>query len=503
VAAAVTRVSGPIDPEAARWAAGLNRPEAGRLALLVPPAAQSAAAVARALLGCLGKRPSDNPRQAAEAESLELARAWLLGHRIDEIVLVHADWLGADAADAASALAAAAGARLVCVVGPAGDAFGPWSGEEIGWVEFVGRVVASQPGRDRRAADPARHQLDPVGPVGRPGADSPVAPARIPEGCALEAYLDLSGRLRRDGRTEKAVARATVLCLRRFAAGELPEAAPGAAAALRQAGWALAAHASLPPGGGPAGPAWGSLRTAVHPHGAAAAGLLAAGLWAREAAAVLAPGAAPDGSCVEIAGRRVEVPAGARPFVAAQRALAAGPGEPLLSRRGRAMRAREVVLAATEALARAGVRVDGRALVEPGTASARWLAARGLALVPAAVSGRPITKAAVCGHGLPREVLVGGAVLSHSNTLCRDRGPADGLPHRVRRAANGFAVAEVERSPLGRRVAVTRNGGEAGELVALEAPLGLLWLQVGVGRAPSLAAIADAVRRDHPRALGL
>jgi hypothetical protein len=80
-------------------------------------------------------------------------------------------------------------------------------------------------------------------------------------------------------------------------------------------------------------------------------------------------------------------------------------------------------------------------------------------------------------------------------------GPEDAVPAQVRSPAAGFEVVEAGREPLGSRHRVTRLGAPAGELVALAIGGGSVWLQVGRGRAPSLAAIVAAIAATYPAAL--
>ena len=71
-----------------------------------------------------GKRADRNPLGAAAAETLELGLAWLAGHGIDRIVLVHADWLRDQIAAELCAFAALTGIELACIVGdPRADPF--------------------------------------------------------------------------------------------------------------------------------------------------------------------------------------------------------------------------------------------------------------------------------------------------------------------------------------------------------------------------------------------
>lgn len=107
-----------------------------------------------------------------------------------------------------------------------------------------------------------------------------------------------------------------------------------------------------------------------------------------------------------------------------------------------------------------------------------------------------------CRHGLAGEFEVDGVLLGHSQRLCRTDGPAERHPWEVRPASAGFVLEEVERTAVGSRIAVTRYGGDAGELVGLNLDDGPVWLQVGVGSAPAMDRIADAVAERYDRHAG-
>lgn len=488
----VTRVVGPVDPEAARWASGLNDPATGRLAIVVPPGLPSLAALVGELLGALGKRADRNPLGAAGAETLELGLAWLGGHRIDRIVLVHADWLREEIAMELCAYAATAGVELACIVGDRHrDPFLPWATAEQAWFEFVAHETESAGARAMRATDPAAHQLDLVGRLGRPAGRARVPAAEDAAGSALAAYVGLAGRIRLNGRTDAAVANSLRLVLRTFPSAELPDAASGAAAALAQAGWCLRYDPT--PSKEAAGPTWADLRTSIHPHQAAAAALVAAGLWVTDLALIRVGDVSEDGTRIQFGGTEFRVPAGAVLYVVAQRLLAADEADAYFTHRGYPLNAKAIERAVAGTLAEAGRPIDGRLLYPPRTRGLRWLAARGLTLDRMVPMGEPIRMAPRCRHGIAAEFEVDGVLLSHSKRLCHGGGAADRHPWEVRPASAGFALEETERTAVGIRIAVMRHGDAAGELVGLNMDDGPVWLQVGVGSAPGLRRIAEAV----------
>lgn len=503
-------IEGPLEPDTARWAAGLNDPASGRLAVICPPTVESPGRLVGAILAALGKLAGPNPRWRSEPEDLELLLAWLKGHRIERLILVHADWLPQRIATALAAHLALAGVELVALVDPGGErVLEAWTPGSRAWVTFVERETRDAAHREALAADPARHQRDPLPVLGLPlgalrlDADGPL------EGPALVAYLDLAARLRRDGRTEGAVAHAAMLVLRGYAAGaERDEAIGGATRALGQAGWGLWSdgrdrRGGRLPAGGPV--TWADLRTGPFPVGPATVGLLAAGFWPPEVAALGVGDVEADGSAVYFEGVAHLVPLGARPYLVAQRCLRVGdgPDAPFVTHRGHPFTAAGIATTASAALAAAGFAISPAAFSRPRTPSLRWLAARGLALRPAAVTCEPIRMARRCQHGLPGEFMVEGVLLMHSQRLCKAAGPREEIPTVVRRAASGFVVRAIERSAQGVRHVVTQSGRAAGELVGLTAPDGPLWLEVGTGRAPALETIAALVGAHYPAALGL
>lgn len=488
----VTRIVGPVDPEAARWAMSLNDPAGGRLAIVVPPALASLAALVGELLGALGKPAAANPRFTAGVEELALGRAWLRAHDIERVLLVHADWLPHRIADELCAYAALTGVDLECVVtGRDPDPYLPWSGEEIGWVELVERVTREQLSRATLADDAARHQRELLPPLGMPAETARIVPGAL-DAFGRSAFVDLAGRIKRDGRTEGSVARSLALVLRTFPAGEpFDSAVRGAASALAQSGWALLSNRLV----GPAEPSlatWADLRTGVLPHQPAAVGLVATGLWPDEIATLRVQDVAEDGSWVLGDGVPLEVPRGARLYLVAQRMLSDRPEDPFLHNSGRPFRPLGVSTTISATLADAGLAVPAHRFRRPASPSGRWLAERGLAVRPADAGRVIVRKTPVCEHGLPRELVVDGVVLSHSQKLCLGDGPAELRPWTVRSASNGFTVSERERSELGVRYGVSRADGPAGELVGLATDQGLVWVQVGTGNAPGLGAIAAA-----------
>ena len=492
----VIRIVGPVDPEAARWACGLNDLAAGRLAIVVPPGLPSLAALVGELLGAMGKRADRNPLVSAAAETLELGLAWLAGHGIDRIVLVHADWLRDQIAAELCAFAALTGVDLACIVGdPRADPFLPWATAEQAWFEFVATETAAAGARAALAADPVRHQLDAVVGLGRPAGRVEVIPARFPEGVALAAYIALVGRIRLDGRTNAAVANSLHLVLRTFHAAELPDAVRGAATALAQAGWRLRYDPVAPEA--ETRPAWADLRTAIHPYRGAAVALVATGLWVSEIPRVIVSEVALDGATLRHAGHDLPVPAGARAYLAAQRRLAVDASGPFLVHRGRPLTSRGAEDAVTAAMAEAGQAVDGDLLHRPTTPGLRWLAARGLMLDRVEASGEPVLMARRCRHGLAGQFEVDGVLLGHSQRLCHTVGSPDRHPWVVRPEAGGFELEELESSAQGVRIAVSRNGSPAGELIGLAVDDGPVWLQTGVGRAPAIDRIAGVVRACH------
>lgn len=419
----VTRVVGPVDPEAARWASGLNDPASGRLAIIVPPGLPSLAALVGELFGALGKPADRNPLGAAGAETLELGLAWLAGHRVDKIVLVHADWLREEIAAELCAYAAIAGVELVCIVGDRHlDPFLPWATTDQAWFEFVARETEAAGSRAARAADPVSHQLDLVGRLGRPAGRALVAPAEDPVGPALAAYVALVGRIRLNGRTDAVVANSLRLVLRAFPSAELPDAARGAAAALAQAGWCL--RYDPVPSSATAGPRWADLRTSVHPYQGAAVGLVAARLWLTDLVSILVSDVSEDGATVRHGEVEFQVPAGARPYVVAQRRLAADEAAAFLTHRGRPLKPKDAEQAVVGILAEAGLHIDAALLYAPRTRGLRWLSNRGLTLARAAVVGEPLRMARRCRHGLAGEFEVDGVLIGHSQSLCH----TDGCP---------------------------------------------------------------------------
>lgn len=489
---AITRVIGPVDPEAARWAGGLNEPAAGRLAIIVPPGLPSLAALVGELLGALGKPADRNPRGTASADILELGLAWLAGHAIDRIVLVHADWLSEAIASELCTFATLAGVDLACVVGDRHlDPFVEWATAEQAWFAFVAEETAAAASRDLRAAEPAGHQGDRVGRLGRPTGQAIVLPAAELVGAALAAYLAVAARIRLEGTTEASIANSLRQVLRTFASAELPDAARGAAAALAKAGWALrfdgASQAAQE------GPRWADLRTSVYPYQAAAVGLVAAGIWANDLPAVLVGDVAEDGATVRLGGHELPVPPGARPYLIAQRRLAVNDSAAFLTCRGRGLTPHAAEGAVLAVMAEAGHKVDGGLLYPARTPGLRWLAARGLSLQRAEVAGEPMRMEPRCRHGLAAAFEVDGVVLGHSHRLCRTEGPADQVPWQRRPAAAGFDLEELERTDWGVRMAVRRDGAQAGEIVAISISEGLLWVQVGVGEAPPLQRIARVI----------
>jgi hypothetical protein len=503
-------VIGPDDPEAARWAAGLQAPDAGRLAFIVPPHLPSFGRFVGEVLGALGKPAAGLPDWGSEAELTEHTLAWLAGHRVERLVLVHADWLDGPLVERLAAFTALAGLDVVCLVqaGRAARRFEPWTAGGTSWVDFVADLTRDETRCQALAADATRHQHDRIGPLGLPAAARRVAAARPAEGDARSAYLDLAGRLRRLGVAHGTTAHALARVLRTFPEGQPFRAAlDGAAAALAQAGWELwadeRAMAGADAGGGPT---WADLRPELHPAAPAAVAVLATGLWPNDAARLSVADVAEDGSWIYAAGAPLEVPAGGRAYLVAQRVLRGmqtdDPQAPFLAHRGRALSEHAIAVSACSALQDAGAVVSVADLLGITTPSGRWLADRGLALRRApGVTGERIRKQPVCRHGLPATLEVEGVVLSHSQLLCRVTGPEDAVPAQVRSPAAGFEVVEAGREPLGSRHRVTRLGAPAGELVALAIGGGSVWLQVGRGRAPALAAIVAAIAATYPAAL--
>ena len=503
-------VIGPDDPEAARWAASLQAPDAGRLALIVPPHVPSFGMFLSEVVGALGKPAAGLPDWGSEAELTEDTLAWLAGHRVERLVLVHADWLDAPLVERLAAFTALAGLEVICLVQAGGGArrFEEWTAGGTSWVDFVAEMTRDETRCQALAADATRHQHDRIGPLGLPAAASRVAAPRPADGDTRSAYLDLAGRLRRLGLKYGATAQALALVLRTFPPGQPFQAAlAGVAAALAQAGWELWADERAMEGADEgSGPAWADLRPELHPYAPAAVAVLAAGLWPNDAARLSVGDVAEDGSWIYADDVPLPVPPGGRAYLVAQRALRRmqtdNPHAPFLAHRGRPLSEHAVAVSACSTLQDAGVIVTVADLLGKTTQGGRWLADRGLALRrAAAATADPIRKRPVCRHGLPASLEVEGVALSHSQPMCRVTGPEASVPAQVRSPSAGFEVAEVGREPLGSRYRVTRLGAPAGELVALATGDGHVWLQVGRGRAPALEAIVAAIAATYPAAL--
>jgi hypothetical protein len=498
--AAVTRVIGPVERGTAQWAAGLNAPAAGRIALLAPPGDISLTALLGVVLGAMGKPASANPVVVTSEEMMALAEAWLRAHRIDRVVLVHGDWLTRDVASGFAGLLDGLGIDLAYVMAGdvARDPFSDRLPDEMRWVDLVECETRAEGERARLASDPVRNQLDPLPRIGMPAGLAEVqrwSGSRV----ALVAQADLGGRLQRDGHFERATARSLWQVLRQVPAADMREAAAGAAAALALEGWSLR-YDPAPLADDEAAPRWRDLRTGIRPLGPAIVGLLAAGLWAQEVADVRTGQLAPDGSTVTVEGRSFQVPPGAQAYLVAQRLLVRDPAARLIDERGRRMSVHAVATTGSAVLAEAGVIVEPGQLRRPATHSLGWLAERGLVLHRREGAGPPTRTAQRCRHGVPPTIIVDGVLVEHSRSLCKDDGSADMKPMRVR-PPRYFTLEQTEHTDLGVRYAVSRPDGPAGELVGIYRAADLLWLQVGVGVVPALISVRAALAADYPASL--
>lgn len=501
----VARLVGHLDEEAVRWANGLSDPASGQLVLVVPPATESLGFLAGEILGLLGKPAAENPQTSGGAETTELAFVWLRAHRIDRIVLLHADWLKDGLANELCAFAALASVDLVCAIEESGtaDAFQAWAGKQISWLDFVADEERQAAQREILAAEPGRHQLDLLPTSGW------LKELRRVEGKAgsREAalvYYEMAWRLERHGVTEREVVSSVVGLLRDRLGGAPADAELAAvAAALAQAGWALWSDRGSGPAEPPASAAWKVLRDAWYPFLPAIVTLIAARLTPVSIGRLLVRDVAEDGSFVSVDGDVREIPPGGRVYLVAQRLLAGEPDVPFVAHHGRRPSPRFIATAASATFAGAGLRVETKKLEGPRSADLRWLAEHGFGLRKAAVTGEPIRKDRLCAHGLPGCLEIDGVLVGHSQHLCLGPNP-EGRPERVRPKSYGYSLVEIERTPLGRRIAVSRHGEPAGELVGLTTASGPIWVEVcGPHQLPAIESIRAAFRAEYPEAEAL
>lgn len=106
-------VSGPATLAADRWIAGLDRPDAGVLALVANPGSQAFWLPASLLLEKLGKQ---RPEPGARPDDAVMLATWLEGYGIANVILHHAEIYDAEVLAGLDVAIASAGARFWCIV---------------------------------------------------------------------------------------------------------------------------------------------------------------------------------------------------------------------------------------------------------------------------------------------------------------------------------------------------------------------------------------------------
>lgn len=497
----IIHVVGQDDAEVDAWALARHDLAAGVVAISVPHASPSLSSIAHEIADGLGLDMEANPHVRPEVDLLELVYALIRGYGIRELILVHGDWLALKLVDDFARWVTLLGLQVFVITHPPVGVTGwleGWRTEEIGWSEFVARWTASDPQRAELAADPARHQRVALPSIGiRLGSEPMAVPAHLDGSVALAGYAQLraalSGAEISPGRTSTALRSVLRTCQ---TAEELDRVLPGVARALAQAGLALRVNAArlrrpAPSAADASGdPVWADLRRSGGPAAAAAIALLGVDLAIHEVSAVRLIDIAIDGSWVaDTAGFRPLSPA-ARPFVVAMRHLriadGAGPEDPFIAGHGRPVRPSALARLVSGTFADLGIAIDTDELRRRLKPNERWLYERGLV-----VTG---TRSAThCRHGLPSTVPVEGANLSHSQRVCRVMAPSD------TRTAAGSVVELVEEQAGGAVYRVTRRGEPAGHVWLIHTRKGPAWLDIGSDATPTIEAITEAIRRNHPR----
>ena len=381
--------------EARRW----HDPSAGIVCASLPPVASRASDVLGAIVAAAGGVPLHRS-PANEDQAVESAVARLRAHRIHTVVAMHSQWLPDRARAPLAGAAAIAGVWLILVThefhsgrdddpaaadadpagagdhyatdrlnagpGYAADALDPWRDAQLGWAELrsVMRARATLGGVDRAALDAPMPMVGLAGPrpVAGNAAASPVATA---------TYDAVMVRARR-GSGATATLRSV---LRDVSETELDDALAGAAAGLGESGYGIVrarvAESSR---------RWRDLWRISSTSAAAALVLRSCRISDTDAARLRVADVAEAGDLVVTRRRSTPIPAGAMPFLRAQR-LVAGPSDrPFLLDAGQPVGPIRVDRLVREGLAALGLEPPSGDRGSDPAPSAAWLLERGIAI---------------------------------------------------------------------------------------------------------------------------
>jgi hypothetical protein len=357
------------------------------------------------------------------------------------------------------------------------DTLEPWRDAHWGWAELrdAVRARAGLGGVDRAALDSPMPLVGLIcpRPVAGNAAATPVSRA------AYDAVV--AGARRGSGRSA-----ALRHVLREVPQADLGAALAGAAAGLGEAGYGIvSARVSE------SRRRWRDLWLTSSTAAAAALVLRACRISDTDAARLRVSDVAVDGSSVATRRRSVPVPAGAMPFLRAQRLVAGPDARQFLLNVGQPVGSTGVDRLVREGLAALGLEAPSGPRAPDPAPSAAWLLDRGIALRGDGLRPPPSDRETVsprrCRHSLPDWIEVGGVHVSHSQRLCRtfdidELAPA-GSEYAVieRRVENGVAVYIVDSS-WGRAT-----------YWQVPTPLGPAWLQSRAACVPVAAAVADGV----------
>jgi hypothetical protein len=513
----LVEVVAPDEPilyaEARPW----HDPSAGIVYAILPPILSRASEVLGAIVAAAGGVPLRRS-PANEEQAIENAVVRLRAHRIHTVVAMHSQWLPDRARAPLAGAAAMAGIWLVLVnhefhparrrdslvsgAGVAGhddhfesaellsgpgyepDALDPWRDAQWGWVQLreVVRARAKLGGVDADALDAAIPLVGLAGP--RPVRGNAAASAH-----AAAAYDDVVARCRHGEHAASALRHV----LRDLPKTQLEAALVGAAAGLGEAGYAI-----LRAGVEESIRRWRDLWRIPDPAAAAALVLRACRISDADGARLRVADIAEDGTLIATRRGTTSVPAGAAPFLRAQRLLAGPDGRAFLLEAGQAVGSNTVDRLVREGLLALGLEAPGDGHRPVSVPSAAWLLDRGIVIrrdrLRPSLSDRDAISPRRCRHALPDWIEVAGVPVSHSQRLCRTRdmeelAPA-GSPYSLmdRRFENGVAICLVD-SPSGPTT-----------YWQIPTPLGPAWLQSRAAVLPVASAVADGVaivqRRD-------
>ena len=498
--------------EAHRW----HDPSTGIVCASLPPVASRASDVLGAIVAAAGG-VSLHRSPANEDQAVESAVARLRAHLIHTVVAMHSQWLPDRARAPLAGAAAIAGVWLILVThefnsgrdddpaaadadpagtgdyyatdslnagpGYAADALAPWRDAKLGWAELrnVIRARAMLGGVDRAALDAPMPMVGLAGarPVAGNAAASPVATA------TYDAVMVRSRRGSGATTTLRSV-------LRDVPETELDAALAGAAAGLGESGYGIVRARVAE-----SGRQWRDLWRISSTSAAAALVLRACRISDVDAARLTVADVADGGGLVVTRRRSMPIPAGAMPFLRAQR-LVAGPSDrPFLLDAGRPVGPIRVDRLVREGLAAIGLKAPSGERTAGPAPSAAWLLERGIAIRGAGLrpdrsderTGGPRR----CRHALPGWVAVGAVQVSHSQRLCRMVDVEELTP------VGSESVVVEQRDEDGIAIFVTDSQWGRSNYWRVPTPLGPAWLQSRGGVVPLASAIGEGVALEHRR----